>query len=133
MPTKRSWSAEGILQPLWHAYGEGKARREQLADAVGTNPEALSAINSGSRNLGLDLAQRIAKVTGVSLLDLGAPDEADEVEAATIHQRLSVLVSRVEQLEADQRDVVDQLRDLGTQLREHLDDPPGVQGEGGEP
>lgn len=67
----RGWSAEGLLRPLWHEYDGG---RDGLADAVGTQGSVLSSINTGRRNLGLDLAQRLAGACGITLADLGQPE-----------------------------------------------------------
>lgn len=46
----------------------------------------------------LRAAQRIVeKVPGVSVLDLGAPEEADVQEAATLRSRLEALEAQVEE------------------------------------
>lgn len=66
------WKATGLLAPLWRKYPGG---RDALALAVGTKPPTLSAINTGRRNLGWNLGQRLANELGVSVLELGAPSE----------------------------------------------------------
>lgn len=76
---QRGWSAEGLLQPLWSTYGNGddKARRDQLAHAIGTKGPVLSSINTGKRNLGVNLGTRLANELGVTLRDLGQPAEGE--------------------------------------------------------
>ena len=102
------WSAKGLIRPLWKNYPGG---RDGLAKAVGSSGSVLSAINSGSRNLGLDLGQRLAKERGVTLLELGAPlshltgdrtlvDRLESVEAMHAELRRLVL-DRFDSLEAE--------------------------------
>lgn len=67
---QRGWKANGLIRPLWQNYPGG---RDGLARAIGSSGSVLSAINSGSRNLGLGLGQRLAAERGVTLLELGAP------------------------------------------------------------
>ena len=71
----QGWNARGLLAPLWRKYPGG---RDALALAVGTKPPSLSAINTGRRNLGWDLARRLSEELGVSVLELGAPSESEQ-------------------------------------------------------
>lgn len=108
----KGWSAKGLLQPLWKAYPGG---RDALAKAVGTNGADLSSRNTGRRNLGHDLAGRLATELShglkrqVTVWDLGAPLlEEDEAQV--------LFVARLQELEAE----VLWLRDLVTRGFEAL-------------
>lgn len=92
----RGWYATGLLKPLWQRYERprepGEGRREALARAVGTSPSVLSQINTGNRRLGSSLGTRLSEELGVSLLELGAPEEAAVDEASqTLRDRLESL------------------------------------------
>lgn len=92
---QKGWKAKGLLQPLWNRYEGG---RDALGAAVGTTGTVLSSVNSGKRSLGYDLAARLAAELHVTVLDLGAPEEA---AAATRERRV---IDRLRQLEeADAR------------------------------
>lgn len=92
---QRGWSAEGLLQPLWSSYGNGdeKARRDQLARAVGTSGSVLSSINTGKRQLGVNLGTRLAAELGVTLHDLGqhTENEATPPGEAGVREELRAL------------------------------------------
>ena len=89
----KGWRATGLLQPLWAAYPGG---RDALAQAIGTTGSALSSRNSGERNLGVELARKLAGELGVSLAELGAPEDADDDLASRgLLDRLESLADRV--------------------------------------
>jgi len=79
------WVAKGLLKPLWRNYPGG---RDALAAAVGTTASTLSSINTGNRGLGQDLGGRLAAELGVSVLELGAPEEEADDEGLTLRGRL---------------------------------------------
>lgn len=87
---KEGWSAKGLLRPLWQFY---PGKRDGLAHDIGTSPSTLSAINSGRRNLGYDLGRRIADALDVSLLELGAPEDAADQKGRTLTDRLEELAA----------------------------------------
>lgn len=93
-----SWSAKGLLKPLWGRVGG----RDGLAALTGIPGPDLSGINTGRLNLGQERAERIAQVLSVSLTDLGAPGDDS-------------IVSRLERIE-------DRLppADLETQIADQL-------------
>jgi transcriptional regulator with XRE-family HTH domain len=83
---QKGWKATGLLQPRWKGYEGG---REGLAAAVGTSPTSLSNVNSGKRNLGHDLGQRLAAALKISVLELGAPAAAAAPEDQPFLDRLA--------------------------------------------
>lgn len=90
------WKATGLLRPLWNEYEGG---RDGLAEAVGTQGTVLSSINTGERNLGHDLAGRLAAELGISLAELGAPQgEMTDQESRTLLRRLQALEERVDEI-----------------------------------
>lgn len=97
---ERGWKATGLLRPLWLAYTGGAciARRDAFAKAVGSSGTTLSAINAGSRNLGIGLARRIAEVAGVSVLDVGAPEDLVDARGRTLLDHLEELGGRIADL-----------------------------------
>jgi transcriptional regulator with XRE-family HTH domain len=90
---QRGWYATGLLQPLWQSY---PGKRDALARNVGTSPSVLSQINTGNRRIGNSLASRLADELGVSLAELGAPEEA-----ATDDPRSQGVIDRLARLEAE--------------------------------
>lgn len=82
---EKGWSAKGLLKPLWGSVGG----RDGLERATGISGSTLSAYNAGSRPLGIVNARRIAAALNVSLLDLGAPEEADQKLAEALTVRLA--------------------------------------------
>lgn len=92
------WNAKGLLKPLWHQYSGG---RDQLAADVGTSPTVLSSINTGKRQLGYGLGQRLAAALNVSLLELGAP---------LTGQAEPTLVSRLDELQHTLEEILDAVR-----------------------
>lgn len=90
------WSARGLLQPLWTQYPGG---RDGLAKAIGTTGASLSSRNSGRLTLGEDLAGRLAAELSrgldreVSLLELGAPEEAADEAGRSLLDRLEELAT----------------------------------------
>lgn len=93
---ERGWKATGLLKPLWSSYGEGdeKARRDKLAAAVGTTGTVLSSINTGKRNLGWNLARRLATQLDVTPVELGAPAQEDDEKGLRLVARLRALEDR---------------------------------------
>lgn len=90
---QEGWSAKELLKPLWQNYPGG---RDKLATDVGLKSgNTLSSINSGKRNLGLDLGQRLAAKLGVSLLELGAPEGLADARGLTLLARLEWLAGKV--------------------------------------
>jgi hypothetical protein len=93
---ERGWKATGLLKPLWSSYGEGDetARRDKLAAAAGTTGTVLSSINTGKRNLGWDLARRLAVELGITPVELGAPAQEDDEKGLRLVARLQALEAR---------------------------------------
>ena len=96
----KGWNAAGVLQPLWNRYEGG---RDALAAAVGTSPSVLSSINTGSRNLGHNLAGRLADELGVTVLELGAPNEEDQSPRVIVAQVIEQLERLLAQLPPPKR------------------------------
>lgn len=112
-----TWDATGRLKPIWNNYGKPPYQRERLAEKVGTSPSVLSAINTGRRELGLPLAQRIVKATKVSLYDLGMPtEESGPPRQPLVLDRLEELAARVIELERSQELILVDLDDARTRL-----------------
>ena len=115
------WDARGLLRPLWNQYEGG---RDGLAEAVGTQGSVLSSINSGKRPLGHDLAGRLGAELGVSLAELGAPEEAADAESRTLHSRLEGLEDLLASVRDGQQEDLqgqDELRVLLVSIREMID------------
>jgi len=90
------WNAAGLLRPLWAGY---PGKRDGLAAAVGTTGGVLSSVNSGKRNLGTSLAERLAVELGVTVFDLGAPAAAARArEELRVVDRLRAVEAALEAL-----------------------------------
>lgn len=87
---EKGWDAAGLLEPLWKRVGG----RDRLAEATGIQPGTLSGYNTGRLPLGATNARKIADALGVSVLELGAPEE----EAQTRQDRR--IVDRLREVEA---------------------------------
>ena len=108
------WYATGLLQPLWAKYPGG---RDALAEKIGTTGNSLSARNTGSRTLGIDLASRLAEELDISLLELGAPEGlADDQASVTLATRLEGLGEKVEFLLTENARLSKDLKDARTRL-----------------
>lgn len=89
---------------MWEQWareqGITKAPRDALARAVGTSGSNLSGLNKGRLLMTADMAQRIVKVTGRSVLDLGAPVTAAGPDDRGAVDRLLELEAEVDDLRA---------------------------------
>src|SRR5262249_7593431 len=68
---RKSWSARGLLSPLWGRVGG----RDGLAERTGIHGPTLSGYNTGRQRMGEDAGRRIAAALGVTLEELGAPPD----------------------------------------------------------
>lgn len=92
------WSVAGLLEPIWSAkFGT----RDNLARVTGIPGPALSGYNTGRLRLGIENARKIADAAGVSLAELGAPEEAtrDDPRSVPLLDRLATVEGRVADLE----------------------------------
>lgn len=101
-----SWKATGLVQPIWNRLPVKTGKREELARLTGLQPTDLSRLNTGKRSMTMSLATRIAAaVPGVTVLDLGAPEEAaDEPSLAMLsdlRRRLAEIEAALEQFGPD--------------------------------
>lgn len=95
-----SWLATGLVRPVWAQLDVEKDHRGELARLTGIQATVLSAINTGKRPMTLETAQRIADaVPGVTLIDLGAPEESAPVEYPLIRRRLEALEAYCDELQ----------------------------------
>lgn len=115
-----SWSAEGLLKPLWGRVGG----RDALATLTGIPGPNLSGYNTGRLRLGEDTARKIADALHVTLADLGRPDEEDSI-TAKLDQILERLPIDLERQIADQLHqqaaLLESLSALALRLGEHVD------------
>jgi transcriptional regulator with XRE-family HTH domain len=88
---EKGWNAKGLLAAHWKAVGG----RDALAEATGISGATLSGYNSGSRNLGMANARRIADALGISVLELGAPLAEVDEQGATLATRLEELATQL--------------------------------------
>jgi hypothetical protein len=65
--------------------------RDALAKKIGTTGSSLSSRNSGTKPLGIQLARKIADETGVSVMELGAPEGLADPRGLTLLDRLEGL------------------------------------------
>lgn len=89
-----SWSAEGLLRPLWGRVG-GRDALSRLTGIPGPN---LSGYNTGRLPLGVDAARRIALALDVDLSDLGYEGQPEHPsplmrEVAGIREALDGIVT----------------------------------------
>lgn len=87
---ERGWDASGLLEGLWGRIGG----RDRLAELTGIQPGTLSGYNTGRLPLGLANARKIAAALEVSVLDLGAPEEA------AVTRRDRRVIDRLREVEA---------------------------------
>jgi hypothetical protein len=92
------------LTPLYAKVGSV----DELARLVSAPRSSLSAVNSGKRNLGLVLARRLRDATGVSLVDLGAPEEvvAGDPPSRPVLDRLKALEATVAALQTEREEIL---------------------------
>ena len=86
---QEGWKAKGLLKPLWLAHGG----RKKVAGDAGISEGHLSKVNAGKAKLGLTVATKVASVTGVSVLELGAPVEQADAAGETLLSRLEELAA----------------------------------------
>lgn len=92
---RRSWSAKGLLSPLWGRVGG----RDGLAERTGIHGPTLSGYNSGRARMGEDAGRRIAAALGVTLEELGAPPQ--EAHPSPILADLAAIKARIGDVEGD--------------------------------
>lgn len=96
---QKGWKAAGLLEPVYEKAGG----RDALAEKAGVSIAHLSGVNSGKRDLGITVARKIANsVPGVTVLDLGAPEEAaieeEHLLLADLRNRLAITEDEVQWL-----------------------------------
>lgn len=96
-----------------------------MGNAIGTTGNTLSAVNSGSRRLGRDLARRLADELGISVLELGAPEEEADEEGRFLLRRLDELAETVGDLLEGQKKTKAELARLRSRIRK-LEAPPAT-------
>ena len=82
----RSWSAKGLLKPLWGRVGG----RDALAALTGIPGPNLSGYNTGRLRLGEDAAAKIAAALGVTPADLGRPDQDGEEPSPLLRELVAL-------------------------------------------
>lgn len=84
---EKRWKATGLLSTHWGKVGG----RDALARLTGIQGTSLSGYNTGRLNLGEKNARKIADALDLTLLDLGAPVEADPETGLSILRRLEAV------------------------------------------
>lgn len=106
---QKGWNAKGLLQPLWREIEGGREGLELLTGIRGTE---LSSYNSGKKPLGIANARRIADALGISVLELGAPEEEADHQGLSILRRLQALAAAVDDLQETNADLLTRLETL---------------------
>jgi len=88
---ERGWDAKGLLAPVWARVGG----RDALAALAGVQPGTLSGYNTGRLRLGMENARKIAVALGVSVLELGAPEEEADAAGQSLVDRQAALEAEV--------------------------------------
>ncbi len=92
-----SWIAKDLVRPIWQRMPVKTYKREELAKRAGIPASNLSSLNTGGLPMTIEQAQKIVDaVPGVTLADLGAPEEVVAVQVPGVLDRLQSL-----QAEAD--------------------------------
>jgi hypothetical protein len=90
-----SWKATGLVKPIWQRLPAAKDKRGELARLTGIPATNLSSLNTGSP-MTMEMASRIVSaaspfIPGLSVLDLGAPEEAADEPGLLLLDRLRSL------------------------------------------
>lgn len=112
---QKGWDATGKLEPLWRRYPGGQ---EALAHAAGSNRTSLSAINKGTRKLGIGLATRLAAALNVSVLELGAPLTAGDAKGELLVERLHQMEDLLRGFSAELERMTVELADAQARLEQ---------------
>ena len=89
-----SWKAKGLVRQAWLRLDVKQGHREKLSELTGIPPPNLSGMNSGRLPMTMEMAQRITDVIpGLSVLELGAPEEQADAEGETLLSRLGELAA----------------------------------------
>jgi hypothetical protein len=91
----QSWIAKGLVKEAWSRLGvtNGRDSLAQLTGIPGTN---LSAMNTGKKRMTVEQGQKIAKATGATLLELGAPVAAVAPEERSLFDLLATAQDEAE-------------------------------------
>jgi hypothetical protein len=86
-----SWYATGRLEALWDRVGG----RDGLERVTGIGGTTLSGYNTGGRKLGRRNGEKIADALGVSVVELGAPEDLADQPGLSVFARLEALENTV--------------------------------------
>ena len=104
-----SWKATGLVEQAWKRLDP--PIRDELARLTSIPASNLSGLNTGRLPMTTEMAQKIADaVPGLSVLELGAPEEEADAEGQTLLRRLTELEDALNRLGPD-------LRELGKRVR----------------
>ena len=83
---EKGWEARGLLKPLWGRVGG----RDRLAELTGIQPSTISGYNAGRLPLGMANARKIAAALGVTVADLGAPDQNGQEPSPLMRELIAI-------------------------------------------
>lgn len=97
-----SWKATGLVRAAWLRLDVPKDKRGELARLTGIPPTNLSGMNRGRLPMTPETALRIVQaVPGLTLEELGAPEEQPAIGVLPVGARLEALEALVARLYAE--------------------------------
>lgn len=97
-----SWKATGLVRAAWLRLDVPKDKRGELARLTGIPPTNLSGMNKGRLPMTPESALRIMQaVPGLTLEELGAPEERQATDVLPLGVRLEALEARLARLYAE--------------------------------